>query len=251
MTGMESPHFYQSIAEWYDKIFPFDPNQVEFVRRHVRIPVGAPKILDVGCGTGSLAVALAEAGFDVTGIDAYSEMIRLAKVKAKVQRRPEIRFEVMDMRDVSKRFDAASFDAVLCFGNTLVHLPGQMEIAGFAKQVARLLREGGRFLLQILNYDFVLDNRILQLPTIQNGRNRFERFYQFGDPSGRIRFRTVLTILDTNRVIENETLLFPIRKSELEDALKKAGFRNTYWYGDFTENPLTKTNLPLVAVCRT
>jgi glycine/sarcosine N-methyltransferase len=238
---------YQSTAEWFDLIFPFDPAPLEFVKRHVRIPAGAPKILDAGCGTGSLAVALSKAGFGVTGIDADAEMIRLAKDKA--QRRPEIRFEVMDMRDVSKRFGASSFDAVLCFGNTLVHLRDRMEIAGFTKQVARLLRDGGRFLVQILNYDFVLDNRISKLPTVQNGRIRFERFYQSGDPSGRLRFRTVLTVTDPDRVVENVTLLYPIRKQELESILKEAEFKGIEWYRDFAGNPLTETSLPLVVAC--
>ena len=42
-----------------------------------------PRILDVACcGTGRVAIPLAEAGFRVTGIDFDSEMVALAKAKA-------------------------------------------------------------------------------------------------------------------------------------------------------------------------
>jgi glycine/sarcosine N-methyltransferase len=237
--------FYQSIAEWYDWIFPLDLSQVEFVRRHVRIPVNATKILDAGCGTGSLAVALAEAKFDVTGIDADSKMIRLAKVKAGSS--PNVRFEVMDMRDMIGHFGSSAFGCALCFGNTLVHLTKMDGIFAFIRQIRILLKDGGLFLLQILNYDHILDKDITKLPLIENERIRFERIYRFDETSGLMRFRTVLTVKSENRSIENEASLLPIRKEELEAVLVKSGFHAVQWYGDFSGNPFTEESLPLVA----
>ena len=46
------------------------------------MPDPPARILDVGCGTGSLAVLLAQAGHEVTGIDTSAEMLALARAKA-------------------------------------------------------------------------------------------------------------------------------------------------------------------------
>ncbi|TDD69843.1 class I SAM-dependent methyltransferase [Jiangella aurantiaca] len=45
------------------------------------LPAGAPDVLDVGCGTGSLALLLAEAGHRVTGVDLSPRMVELAQAK--------------------------------------------------------------------------------------------------------------------------------------------------------------------------
>jgi 2-polyprenyl-3-methyl-5-hydroxy-6-metoxy-1,4-benzoquinol methylase len=46
------------------------------------MPDPPARILDLGCGTGSLAVLLAQAGHEVTGIDASMQMLALARAKA-------------------------------------------------------------------------------------------------------------------------------------------------------------------------
>ena len=61
-------------------------------------------------------------------------------------------------------------------------------------------------------------------------------------------FKTVLSIRESGRILENEVALLPIRKAELEAVIREAGFRNPEWFGDFSGNPLTGTSLPLVGV---
>ena len=70
--------FYDEIAPYYDAIFPLNRAQIGFVENCVETPYAGKRILDVGCGTGDLALSLAEAGFNVTGIDSDMEMIRRA-----------------------------------------------------------------------------------------------------------------------------------------------------------------------------
>src|SRR4029077_13188862 len=57
-------------AAWADLILPL-------------LPAAPASILDVGCGTGSLAVLLGKAGYDVLGIDFSERMIAAAREKAR------------------------------------------------------------------------------------------------------------------------------------------------------------------------
>jgi glycine/sarcosine N-methyltransferase len=243
--------FYQSIAPWYDRIFPVDPAAVSFAARKIGIPpAGAStlSVLDAGCGTGGLAQGLAGLGFRVTGIDSDAEMIRLAAQKCGAL--PDTRFEVMDLRDAPSRFYGASFSAVVCFGNTLVHLTSREEISGFVRKARGLLKKGGLLLTQILNYDRILDQGVTVLPTLEDEKVRFERTYRQEAGSGRFWFRTVLTVKSESRMIENAVPLFPLRKDALAGMLKDAGFQNVEWFGDFNGGPLTDGSLPLIAVAR-
>ena len=148
--------FYRSIAEYYDLIFPLGKAQVDFVKGSIHGPYRNKSILDVGCGTGDLALALSRAGFTVTGIDSDLEMLNRAEAKAASG--GPVTFTRMDMREISARLSPSSFDAVLCLGNTLVHLDGLPEIEAFCAEARTILRDGGCLLLQILNYDHILDH---------------------------------------------------------------------------------------------
>jgi SAM-dependent methyltransferase len=150
------------------------------------------------------------------------------------------------MREIKRYFAAPDFDAVLCFGNTLVHLSGLPEIESFCKQVRAVLKDKGRFLLQILNYDHILDHNIRKLPLIENNIIVFERYYKYDDINNLIEFRTVLTVKESKKIIENTILLYPLRKQELNKALKKAGFTRVLYYGDFDKRELKEDSLPLV-----
>ncbi|MBN2202521.1 class I SAM-dependent methyltransferase [bacterium] len=241
--------FYQSIAPWYDRIFPVDPEAVAFAAKRIGIPAAgasAPSVLDAGCGTGGLALALAGLGFRVTGIDSDADMVRLATEKCRAF--PNAQFEVMDLRDAGSRFYADSFSAAVCFGNTLVHLTSRDEISGFIRKVRGMLKKDGLFLAQILNYDWILDQGLTVLPAIEDDKIRFERTYRPEAGSERFWFRTVLTVKSGPRVIENAVPLIPLRRAELAGMLANAGFGNVEWFGDFNGGPLTEQSLPLIVV---
>ena len=75
------------------------------------LPATSAAILDVGCGTGSLSVILAELGHKVTGVDLSPAMLALAKAKAAAQGL-HIEFEVMDA--AFPLFPQQQFDMLIC-----------------------------------------------------------------------------------------------------------------------------------------
>jgi ubiquinone/menaquinone biosynthesis C-methylase UbiE len=74
------------------------------------IPAQPVRIVDLGCGTGSLAVLLAEHGNRVSGIDISGNMIRLARAKA---RAAGVAVDFVRGDAADPPFAEASFDLVL------------------------------------------------------------------------------------------------------------------------------------------
>jgi cyclopropane-fatty-acyl-phospholipid synthase len=100
------------------------------------------RVLDIGCGWGSFAIHAARGrGVEVTGItlsEPQAELARRRAAEAGVADRVDIR--VADYRDL----DGEPFDAVASIG--MVEHVGSVQIDAYAKQVARLVRPGGRAL---------------------------------------------------------------------------------------------------------
>lgn len=102
------------------------------------------RILEVGCGTGSLALAAARrVGLTgkVVGIDPDPVMIDLARRKAARIHR-DVEFEVAAIEALP--FQLGDFDVVLS-SLMLHHLPDDLKALGLA-EVRRVLKPGGRFL---------------------------------------------------------------------------------------------------------
>ena len=104
------------------------------------LPSTPAAILDVGCGTGSLSVALAGLGHQVTGIDLSPAMISLAEAKAAAHGHA-ITFHVMDA--AVPQFPPRQFDLIVC-RHLLWALP---EPARVLQHWTDLLRRDGRLML--------------------------------------------------------------------------------------------------------
>ncbi|MGM0431191.1 MAG: class I SAM-dependent methyltransferase [Spirochaetota bacterium] len=236
--------FYQSISHLYDYIFPFSPIQRDFVLQHLETPEDTT-LLEIGCATGSLAHRLAQDCAEVTGIDADGQMIIRAREKMKNYKTPA-HIMKLDMQKIGSALSPRQFDAVISFGNTLVHLSSLPEMQHVLGSVRTLLRNGGKLMLQIINYDRVLDQQLSQLPTIENDYIRFERHYHYVAGQHKIAFTTILTDKHAGESSKQEVLLYPLRRGELSQLLSEAGFTSCQWFGGFDGSPLTPESAPLV-----
>jgi ubiquinone/menaquinone biosynthesis C-methylase UbiE len=242
--------FYSSISRYYDEIFPLNASQVKFIESCFEPPYHNINILDAGCGTGALDIELAGKGFNVHAIDYEPRMIDNAKKKKRnLGLTGSPIFDEADMRFISQKFIPGSFNAVISFGNTLVHLLDDNDVITFFEGTRRVLKENGCFLMQVLNYDYILDKKIVMLPVIENENILFERFYDFRG-NKYLDFITRLTVKKEDRVFHNQIRLNPLRKSKIEEFLHKAGFKDIAFFGDFVKGPAGGDSLPLVTTAK-
>jgi glycine/sarcosine N-methyltransferase len=216
--------------------------QLKFVESKLG-ELSGKEILDIGCATGELAFNLANKGAKVTGIDLNEELLNQAKSN---RMQAGLQFQVGDMLELETDFQQNQFDSVLCFGNTLVHLQSVDLIEKMLNGVKSVLKPGGQFLMQVLNYDYILNEKVSELPLIETENIRFIRNYKFNVNSALIRFQTDLYLKKEDQTVSNETSLFAIKSVELLDILGKCGFENVEFYADFKQSPFGGEHIPLV-----
>lgn len=127
--------------------------EIEFLVAALDLGAGT-RVLDVGCGPGRHAYALAERGVEVHGIDISRRFVELATASAP----PGATFERLDARTLvdQERF-AGAFDAVIClcqgaFGLMTASGHDETVVAGMASA----LRSGGRLALSAFSSYFVV-----------------------------------------------------------------------------------------------
>jgi glycine/sarcosine N-methyltransferase len=238
--------FYEEIAPYYDQIFPLQKSQVEFVKNIFHQP-GEIKLLEVGCGIGLLSFALVNPHIKITAFDLDEGMLKEAlnsmkKLSITVE---SLEFLHLNMLEIGTRLKNATYDGVLCFGNTLVHLSSKENVLSFFAQSKEVLKPCGTFMFQLLNYDRLLDQKISSLPLIDNDTISFERCYSYPSNVATIDFKTTLTIKKNNQKIEHTIPLFPLRKKDIESLLAQAGFSYSI-FGSYTRDEFTQGSDSLV-----
>ena len=245
--------FYSSFSENYDKIFPLKQKKIELLNNTFSDLDNEQSILDVGCGTGSYALELAKKGYRVTGIDLDPEMIELAKQKKAAlndtESQQRLDFFKLGMLELNEEFNESSFSGIYIIGNVLVHL-NKAGIKEFIQILKGLLKKEGKILIQIINYQRILDLGLKGLATLysKDGKIRFERDYEYDEHNNKIYFKTTLVEQKNNKILaKNKIELYPLTKDELIDILETAAFNIETIYGNAAGEPFKKLeSTPLI-----
>lgn len=135
---------YQSFASIYDELM--DPQLYEqwinYAENH--LPPRS-SILELGCGSGHLAIALSQRGYKMTGLDQSSAMLTLAR---QYQEDASEHFMLIegDMTDLA---DFPMYDSIISFCDSICYLPSENVVKQTFQEVYNHLKPGGKFLFDV------------------------------------------------------------------------------------------------------
>ena len=197
---------------------------------------GSP-VLELGCGSGRVGIALAESGHEVHGLDASNTLLAIAR-RNTCDRDLPITFSHKDMRRFTSEVD---FSLVFCALDTLLHLSDPKDLADVLNSSFRALRSGGLLALDIVN-------PTPDLLAMRDGVVRNQDAFRGPDNTEITHFvswdvdperQTIDTyhfydwICGKNKV-HRRTVSFRLRylnHHQVEEALRVAGFRQLELYG--------------------
>ncbi len=144
---------YEGLTDFYEKCF----------RTYAVRPIR--EVLDLGCGTGSVTLRLAERGYDMTGVDKSAEMLAVAAERARRAGRGDILFLEQDMTDFEL---FGTVGAAVSSLDCVNHLTRTDELKRCLSLVHLYLEPGGlfifdvntpyRFLTEYAGKDYVLED---------------------------------------------------------------------------------------------
>lgn len=218
--------FYESLFPVYDRIFPLNKGAESFL---LELFNEEDSLLDIGAGTGSMAIALAAKGLEVTAVEPEPSMADAIVSKAGAKGIP-VTVQAITMEQITHL--EKKFDGIYCIGNTLPHLQNAVEIEGFLKACFEMLSAHGKLVLQTVNFDKFAESAEFIFPVIEKEDFLFKRKY---DKDGdKILFTASLT--SNGETKANSIPLFPITSSALMSMLERIGFKTIELYGSFKKD---------------
>ncbi|HVZ86696.1 MAG TPA: class I SAM-dependent methyltransferase [Polyangia bacterium] len=216
------PWFEEVFDEDYLRTLPFmradqTLREVEFVSGALNASSGA-EILDVGCGYGRHAIEMVQRGFNVTGLDLSLPLLIRAADEAQ-RRSLTVNFVHADMREMAfeKQFDGA-YSMLTSFG----YFDEETNLR-VAERIARALKPGGRFLLDIVNRDYVVADLPVRVWWEGTGCVVLEEV-DFNFHTSRINTHRSI-VFEDGRQLEQELSVRAYSLHEIGRLLRQAGFR--------------------------
>ncbi|HUI38118.1 MAG TPA: class I SAM-dependent methyltransferase, partial [Thermoplasmata archaeon] len=154
----------------------FSPRASAWVRRGVEAGWIRPgsRVLDLGCGAGTNAIYLARSGFRTCGIDLAPGAIDAGRARAR-RAGLSIEFRVGDALQLPyERGTFGGLTDIGCFHT----LPRALRPA-YARELSRVLRPGGRYLLSWVAREHTEERGPPHRPSVEEVAGAFEREFQF------------------------------------------------------------------------
>lgn len=260
---MNNSNAYDQFGINYDRFVNWESRlsfELEFLKTQLskikQNENGNIEILDAACGTGHHAIALAKLGFTCTGVDNSEKMIDIAQKNAQHEE-IDVKFFKAGFGQLFHLFGKSSFTAITCLGNSLPHILDEELMFITLQDFASVLNPGGKLIIQNQNYDRIIENqnRWLLPETFTEGSNTwlFSRFYDF-DKDGLLTFNILIFENKEYGDFKQQvisTRLWPLKKTDLEHFLGRAGFRDIQYFGDLQGlhyDKLKSPNLVITAI---
>lgn len=181
VDAAEIAKFSELAHRWWDPNSEFrplheiNPLRLKWIDRQA--PLAGRKVLDVGCGGGILAEAMAGLGAEVTGIDLSEKALKVAQLHLHESGR-NVDYRLASAEDFARQH-AGAFDVVTCM-EMLEHVPNPASVVAAC---AKLAKPGGWVFFSTLNrnlksYLFAIVGAEYVLKLLPRGTHDYAKFIQ-------------------------------------------------------------------------
>lgn len=137
---------YKGFSYYFDQIMEYIDyhDWLNYTKKYVSKD---KTILDLACGSGTLAVLLSVYGYNVDGLDLSSEMISLANDKFKA-------YHILNnlyVKDMSSFVLPNKYDVITCYFDSVNHLPTINDVKNMMNCVYDTLKPNGLFLFDVFS----------------------------------------------------------------------------------------------------
>ena len=240
MPGYD-PTTYDRIADVYDEWFAV-PSDTEDTVGFLSDLAGPGPVLELGIGTGRVALPLAQRGHEVRGVDASEAMVEKLRAKTGGESIP------VTIEDFAELDIEEEFSLVYVVFNTFFALLSQGEQVRCFENVARRLRDGGSaFVIEVFVPDMTRWDRNQRIETRHVGNDNVVLDAARHDP--------VEQRVTSNHLVVSEAgvKMYPVRlryawPSELNLMARLAGLRLRERWGGWRREPFTVSSMRHVSV---
>ncbi len=206
------------------------------------------RVLDLGCGTGRLAVAMSAAGHVVTGVDPARASLAAARRKPGAE-------TVTWVEGTSSAIPSSEFDVAVMTSHVAQFLVGDDEWAATLADLTRGLVDGGRLTFDTRDpnargwerWNPADSHKVLTLPDGSLVENWTE---VTAVEDGTVSFTGHNLFADGQDLLSTATLRFR-SEAEVRDSLEHAGFTIEHLYGGWQREPVgTSSDGELIVVAR-
>lgn len=187
----ELAKFSDLAHRWWDldgefrPLHQINPLRLDWINRIV--PLSGQRVLDVGCGGGILADAMARKGAEVVGIDLASKALRIAELHALEVQTPNIAYREISAEDLAVEA-AGTFDVVTCM-EMLEHVPNPLSVV---RACTTLVKPGGHVFFSTINRNakaflFAIVGAEYVLNMLPRGTHEYAKFIKPSELSDFIR----------------------------------------------------------------
>lgn len=219
--------------------------QVEFIEKIIPLNKGQ-KILDLACGYGRHSICLKRKGYDITGYDLSSDLLEIAREKAK-ELQLNITFTQKDMKEIELM---SEFDIILSLSTALSFYDDNTNFNIF-KRIFNALKPGGYFL-----YDQGNIFKLMQLALKKDvdekelpGGIKVMKKYTFDAKKCILKNRTAIIYKNKEKDESGWDIRYYILP-ELEKMMNEIGFNILNVYGDYEETEYTMESDRLIVLMK-
>ncbi|NLF02368.1 MAG: class I SAM-dependent methyltransferase [Anaerolineales bacterium] len=253
----------ERIAMLYDATVPGWPDELAFYREMAAEARGAGQaVLELGCGTGRVALRLAEEGTRVVGLDISADMLAVARAKSAGM--PNVRWVQGTMRSF---WIGEAFGLVIIPGHSFQAMLTPEEQYDCLTSIRNHLLPGGRLVVHLDHQDVAWLAQVAgeqkgifrsasSVKDPQTGATiRTQRAWSYEPSTQTATSVTVWEVLGEDGSVVDRWERAPMRlhcvfRSEMAHALARAGFEVEALYGDFARGQLTDTSTEMIWIAR-